>query len=675
MVVASACALTGCSNELPLTPSATEAEAGFKVTATAGMPQGNPDTRLDFREDDKSLIITWKTAGERFSVMKAAAAAPTTFEQTGIDADHHKATFEGTIADREGDYYALYPALGEGVTAASAANLALDMNGQSGSLDESKVYMYGKTTYNGGLAFQFGHLTCVLQLTLSFPDNGSGDINDMDKEALTRAAAGEVTGVTLTGTGLSTSAQVDLTGGALSYSGRTSGMLQLSGSFTPEHDDTYKVHLHLLPNTMSKLTITAEKDGKMYVGTVLGATETGLQAGKMYTKAVEMEQLSTFDSTIASGAGIEPALLNNSNGQNSEDNPYLIASPENLRWLIKQLEGTTTRTRTTTTVNPTTGKYYRLTTDIAVTTDAWTPIGSTKEDCFDGHFDGNGHIISGTLTNPSEGGSANFGFFGHCGSNSTISNLNMVAEVIDNYYVANGLVGSVVGLSEGFIVGCTNKGKVTTNNANGQLFYVGGIAGACNNISDCVNAGRINSNNSSAYSTGGIAGGVSGNCSGCSNSAEVNASKGFVGGILGLFVNDGAISMAIENCTNTGIIKSSADAAGGIVGVVFIFDIGSVTLTNCINNGDVEGNGLKTEGGVGGIVGATTGDANYHLCHNSGTITATDSEHVGAICGLLDLENLSSDPGKVYNCCTNTGTPARFVGNIEANEECGESHT
>lgn len=644
MVVASACALTGCSNELPLTPSAPEAEAGFKVTATAGMPQGNPDTRLDFSEDDNNLIITWKTAGERFSVMKAAAAAPITFEQTGIDADHHKATFEGTIADKEGDYYALYPALGEGVAAASAANLALDMNGQSGSLDESKVYMYGKATYNGGLAFQFGHLTCVLQLTLSFPDNGSGDINDMDKEALTRAATGEVTGVTLTGTGLSTSAQVDLTGDALSYSGRTSGMLQLSGSFTPEHDDTYKVHLHLLPNTMSKLTITAEKDGKMYVGTVLGATETELQAGRMYTKAVEMEQPSTFDSTIASGEGTEPALLNSNSGLNSEDNPYLIASPENLRWLIKELEGTTAGTRTTTTVNPTTGKYYRLTTDIAVTVDKWTPIGLTDENCFDGHFDGNGHIISGTLTNPSEGGSAYFGFFGYCGLNSTISNLNMVAEVIDNYYVANGLVGSVVGLSEGSIVGCTNKGKVTTNNANGRF---------------CV---------------GGIAGGVSGNCSGCSNSAEVNASKGFVGGILGQILNNGAISMAIENCTNTGIIKSNADAAGGIVGLVN--NTGSVTLTNCINNGDVES--LQEKGGVGGIVGATTGDANYHLCHNSGTITATDSEHVGAICGLLDLENQSSDPGKVYDCCTNTGTPARFVGNIEANEapdECVESHT
>lgn len=642
MVVASACALTGCSNELPLTPSATEAEAGFKVTATAGMPQGNPDTRLDFSEDDNNLIITWKTAGERFSVMKAAAAEPTTFEQTGIDAaDHHKATFEGTIADEEGDYYALYPALGEGVTAASAANLALDMNGQSGSLDESKVYMYGKATYNGGLAFQFGHLTCVLQLTLSFPDNGSGDINDMDKEALTRAAAGEVTGVTLMGTGLSTSAQVDLTGNAPSYSGRTSGMLQLSGSFTPEHDATYKVHLHLLPGTMSELTITAEKDGKMYVGTVLGATETELQAGKMYTKAVQMEQPSTFDSTIASGEGTKPALLNSNSGPNSEDNPYLIASPENLRWLIKELEGTTAGTRTTTTVNPTTGRYYRLTTDIAVTTDAWKPIGLTDENCFDGHFDGNGHIISGTLTNPSEGGSVNFGFFGHCGLNSTISNLNMVAEVINNY-VTDGVVGSVVGLSEGSIVGCTNKGKVTTNNANGR-FCVGGIAGV-----------------------------VFGNCSGCSNSAEVNASKGFVGGILGQFVNTGAISMAIENCTNTGIIKSNADAAGGIVGLVNNNGTGSVTLTNCINNGDVES--LQEKGGVGGIVGATTGYANYHLCHNSGTITATDSEHAGAICGVLDL----GKPGKVYDCCTNTGTPARFVGNIEANEapdKCVESHT
>lgn len=86
------------------TPVPPDGEERITVTASAGMPQGGPDTRVDFDEnaDDKKLEITWRdptdaTKGtpEIFSVLGGAdAAAPATFTLTERDADDiHKGTF------------------------------------------------------------------------------------------------------------------------------------------------------------------------------------------------------------------------------------------------------------------------------------------------------------------------------------------------------------------------------------------------------------------------------------------------------------------------------------------------------------------------------------------------------------------------------------------------------
>lgn len=693
-----ALAAAGCSNELPQNENfpVPEENAGITVISTASMPQGNPDTRLIFDETNPNkLQITWKEASESFSVMKTAQAAPATFTQTEISTSNPKqATFEGMITDKQGDFYALYPALPQNITTATAADLTLDMSGQSGeAMDESKVYMYGKTTYSAenGLAFNFQHLTCILRVKLIFPTSGNTDLDaDMDVEPLTRTA-NPVTGVTLYGTGVNSRVHVNLTGDNPAYSNPTPGMLVLSGSFAPDAAGDFKVYLHLIPGEMDAVKITATKDGKPYSGIVLSVSRT-LAAGKMYTADVTMEAAKEFDSTVASGSSEEPSLLNNG-AENAADNPYLIASPQNLRWLAKLLEDTQESAGT----NPTTGKFYRLTTDINVTADTWTEIGkngsyASSPQNFDGSFDGNGHIISGELTSAESNGYY-FGLFGFCGSNSEISNLHMDATVMHHYYSKWGgstWTGSVAGYSKGTITGCTNKGTITISNTSTNLYtgdtnYTGGIVGEGNDISNCSNAGSVNGGKNNCVYIGGIAGQCEGNCTGCSNSADltIDNGKSWIGGIIGYITGSNAKTIVVENCTNTGKIEGKGAGTvvytSGIAGGNDYYSNVSLTYTNCTNTGNVTG-GTNNYANTGGIVGYGQ-DAKFHLCHNSGAITPESDEskqiYTGGICGRFNIWNGVTRDGKVYNCCTNTGTPAQYVGNVVAEgapDICDEGH-
>ncbi|MEL5896229.1 hypothetical protein AAE250_22400 [Bacteroides sp. GD17] len=289
------CAVVGCSSELSQNAASfvPEADAGFMVTATAGMPQGNPNTRLSF--DDASnpakLLVTWKNTGESFSVLKAAEGGPATFVQTGINMqDPHQATFEGMISDKEGDSYAFYPALDESVQSAAATDLTLDMEGQSGDvLDESKVYMYGKNNGDAShsLNFNFAHLTSIVKVTLQLPAEAKGNT---------------INGVTFFAGGLKTQVHADITQTPPAYSNEITGSLTLSGSFTLSSDAIPQatVYLHVLPSTLVDFRVSAVVGGNLYTGIVSASCI--IKEGMMYTATVSMSKPSfTVNTTVASG--------------------------------------------------------------------------------------------------------------------------------------------------------------------------------------------------------------------------------------------------------------------------------------------------------------------------------------------------------------------------------------
>ena len=664
----------GCSNELPQSAPPAPEDGRIAVTATAGIPRGGATTRVAFNENSgaSTLEITWRSdlsRPEAFSVLEGTAAVlPSTFAQAEVDAGNaHNATFEGTIKDRSSNFYALYPALPED-KAATPTDITLDMSGQTGdALDESKLYMCAQATYNDGLAFSFVHLTSILKLKLKFPDVAGASTPDMEIEALTRGvgAAGTVTGVQLRGKGVYASAQVDITGTGSGvqlspvYTDLAPiGVLQLSGSFTAE-DNAATVYLHLLPGTLAEAQVIAIKEGKTYTGTLSGTVD----VGTMYTAEVAMQQSATFDDAAASGEGEAPALL--TTGGNTKDNPFLIASPANLRWLVKQLADATDN-------NPTTGKYYRLTTDVEVTADKWVPIGefiTGAYKSFDGSFDGDGHIISGTL----QGDARYFGFFGRCGENSEITNLHMAATVTSTSSSGNSYIGSIAGYAYK-ITGCSNSGNITGNSHTGTA---GGIVGVTDFISGCVNTGKIDGGSnidggsSSNEYIGGIVGDIVVDCSDCYNSGEVTGQgSGKIGGIVGGQSMSSTLKM--EGCTNIGKVGGpSFTFTGGILGLAY-----SLTLIRCTNHGEViGGTGVNGRSNTGGIAGNVGSGSSFHLCHNSGTVMAGSSGNNSYTGGLIGYY-ASTFTITVYDCCTNTGTPDQWIGSNATYEpvQCEEHH-
>lgn len=292
-----ACTAAACSNDLEQNVSPAD-ERGERITviATAGMPQDQPSTRLGF--DDKTnpgkLTITWKATGETFSVLEGTNnATPSTFTQQSVDpSDAHNASFEGEITPAAGTtYYAVYPALP--ASSVAATSIALDMTNQTGTkYDESKVYMYGSSTYTpgGALNFTFNHLTAILKVTLNFPAEAGSTLPDLDITPLTRSLSGAtMTNVSFSATGLYTKANANITAAAATYSNQTSGSLTLSSSFPLSTDakPSATVYLHILPGTLTNFKVTATAGSKSYVGTI--TTSATLTAGKLYTKTVEMK--------------------------------------------------------------------------------------------------------------------------------------------------------------------------------------------------------------------------------------------------------------------------------------------------------------------------------------------------------------------------------------------------
>lgn len=276
-----ACATAACSNDLEQKEIPTQGEGErITVTATAGMPQGQPSTRVYFKETGNKLTITWRPISdsegtETFSVLSGTGSTtPSTFTMQSGDAS--SATFTGEITPANGTtYYAVYPALD---ATASATTIPLNMTGQKGdALDEKKVYMYSSSTYNAGSALNFGfkHLTSIVKVTLEFP------------EELAEATVSEVTFIA-TG-GLYTSANVDITAAAVNYSDQTSDPLTLDGSFllSSTTSPSATVYLHVLPGTLTDFKVRATADGKSYIGTI--AASAPIDAGKMYTTTVEMK--------------------------------------------------------------------------------------------------------------------------------------------------------------------------------------------------------------------------------------------------------------------------------------------------------------------------------------------------------------------------------------------------
>lgn len=295
-----------------------------------------------------------------------------------------------------------------------------------------------------------------------------------------------------------------------------------------------------------------------------------------------------------------------------------------------------------------TGKWFRLTNNIDLNNELWTPIGIDALHSFGGSLDGGGKTISGlkvetdrqwaglfgsvrgtygvpmtmrdlTLKNgsvkfTSSGTSCSGGLVAAVEGETALELRNVVAE---NLTVSGGRSGSggLLGRGRVAMTNCHNRGGSVTGS------YAGGLAGmGYSNLQDHVLAGCTNSAKVVGKRT---AGGMTGNethsngsYTSCTNSGSISATQGYASGI--------AAGGSYERCSNSGAV--TGQHAAGIC-------VNGSKATNCSNTGAVTGTGtgtgyaagILTNGGYGGTV---------EFCWNTGSVEAsTPVKAFGILCG------------------------------------------
>ncbi len=277
---------------------------------------------------------------------------------------------------------------------------------------------------------------------------------------------------------------------------------------------------------------------------------------------------------------------------------YLVGDVVSLKSLAKFVNGG----------NKLQGKSVKLTADIDLAGEEWTPIGNSTN-TFNGTFDGNGKSIKNLniVETEAKEGKAYIGFFGYANNatikNVTFENVNLNIPCLDIDH-SQGHIGAVAGSLEGTstIENVTVKGDIkvyATQEANGAS-RVAVVAGGnsygnvtMENVHVIANEGSYLIANNNA---GALAGQLQGKsvCKNCSSNIDVTVNKFFAGGLIGLAAGD----QLFENCHTTGDIAVVAGRegrahdqyrVGGIAGGWADGKNNVCTLTNCSYTGNVSG--------------------------------------------------------------------------------------
>lgn len=347
-------------------------------------------------------------------------------------------------------------------------------------------------------------------------------------------------------------------------------------------------------------------------------------------------------------------------GTGSSDDPYQIATPEQLKELSDQVAAGKTFA----------GEYFIVTANLDMKSYSnWVPIGSSsqllviryyqgsaahpitgtiKAKVFSGHFDGQGYTIN-NLTSTATGTSAATDYRGLFGitNNATIKNLT-----INNANVkGSSALGGLVGLASGntVIENCHVKNSSLNSNTGGGGLATGGLIGEINYEQD--NVVKVL------------------NCSGEGNEVASNLVQGSVGGLIGN-IRSSAISEAspianmnasilIKGCNVTGgSVNAYHYYVGGVIGQIVTWSTGGnkIEIADCTS--DIPVQTLRSNGYyVGGVIGfvyifkaSTNNTVSITNCHAYGSVSTTiaGAYYVGGLAGYLTLWDASDSAGNSF---------------------------
>lgn len=383
-----------------------------------------------------------------------------------------------------------------------------------------------------------------------------------------------------------------------------------------------------------------------------------------------LQLLSHYDSRMG-------LVVDNIRGNGSAENPYIVCCDDDILRIQDATNVTINRWKITT------NTYFKQVWDIDMgqasyesdTKYGWDPIGNSSVRAFLGHYDGNGHSITGL--NIKRIDTNGVGLFGYV-TGSTMKNIHLKNSTINGGLAVGGLVGGVV--TEGYtravalLRNCTvENSKITSSDLNSGI-AIGGLLGMVDIysgvlIDSCRVIGK-STEISGAYGVGGLIGsGATSSSIVISNSRNesgtVRGGVKCIGGIVGT-----ADTLSVYSCLNQASITGGLGGGGADVVPVGVGGIagggGVTTIIACANEGSVTG-----KRGVGGIMGSTltsgTGSDGDPYIYNTAVVMGSKNsgailgeKYVGGICGEAQLGGYGS-----YNKANVTATSNNsFVGGI-----------
>ncbi len=257
-----------------------------------------------------------------------------------------------------------------------------------------------------------------------------------------------------------------------------------------------------------------------------------------------------------------------------------------------------------------TGKTFRLDADLDLTDyeNLFLPV-------MDGTFDGNGHQITGITLNEEM---SDYGLFRYVGANGVIKNLSVEGEILGGEDQEN--IGILAGSNAGTIENCTSRGTL-----NGET-AIGGIAGK-NEETGTISRSSNEAVVDGKMQTGGIAGLNEGSISDCVNSGKINTNQKIKKQAEG---DGNSVNISIPNAVIGLTADERANETGGIAGN------SSGDISYCTNTATIGFERLGSS--TGGIVGRQQGSLSYSA--NKGVVYG--HKNVGGIAGVLEPYEESS---------------------------------
>ena len=347
------------------------------------------------------------------------------------------------------------------------------------------------------------------------------------------------------------------------------------------------------------------------------------------------------------GVWLDYAAEGFAGGSGTKDDPYQIATPEQLAKLAKDINSGDSDKKHS-------REYFELTSDLDLSAHRWIPIGSGDLSMgprsFAGYFDGSSKTITGLYVDESRPGfcSGLFGiFYGYEIKNLTVKDAYVKKETNNSHDY--GQTGILIGAAwedddtTNSVKNCSVSGTVESKGD-----YTGGLVGFNHGgiYENCTADVKVTGANSTGGFVGQDGGGTYKNCTAL---GDVNGTE-IVGGFAGYLIN----GSMLEHCAAFGKVTASGAAAGGFVGRIQ----DSATISHCAAFGDVKSTveGVEPQaGGFAGFVQIST----ISSSHAAGTITVTSSQYkAGGFAGGASISARSAIESSSFDIEKNAGLDA-----------------